>query len=122
MIRGAMSVNPPSGADARRLQDPLRTPTGPESRDLSGTRHFDRNVLMVERWAIAVRRLDVGLVDELERSKLEQRPDIVRAVRAVPVRAPSAWVQWLQRFAERIRQGRGDRQGGGDNPPRLQPR
>ena len=107
-----MSITPPSGPDAPRASG------RPEARGLRREREFplDMNVLAVERWAIALRRLDADVADEAEREHLLSRPDLVAALRAVPEREPTPFAQWLRRLSELIRRDRGE------SPPRPQPR
>lgn len=129
-----MSTSPPSSSDlpsprgstplppepelrgVRRVQQPTSGDVAAHVRSEGPVIPVDRNALAVERWAIAVGRLDAEVIGEAERLDLQQRNDIVEAIRRVPEKATSPWVQWLQRLVRRFR---GDK---GESPPIPQPR
>src|SRR5258705_8623925 len=95
-----------SGSEPRRLRWTFSAPEAahvPFAAPRDGqTLPINQYVLAVERWAIAIRRREAGVIDEAERAALEGRPDIVALLTHVPTPKPSAFVQWLQRSAERI--------------------
>ena len=61
-----------------------------------------RDVLAVERWAIAVRRLEADVIAPKEREDVRLRPDLHAWFRDVPSRASSSWGEWLQAIASRM--------------------
>lgn len=102
-LRWAAAASPPDGS--------------PEVVELAPGRRVpvDRYVLAVERWAIALRRVEAGLTEE---AVSESARETLARFREIPSPPPSRMVEWFLRLLGRL-PSRPGREGGGAPRPRT---